>query len=89
MEDALETPRRRGTSKVARDFKIDTELSSDMHTAFLTCNTPLNIVRNKYVLLDSLEDALETPRRQGTSKEARDFKIDTELSGDMHTAFLS
>ena len=43
----------------------------------------------KHVLLDSLEDALETPRRRGTSKVARDFKIDTELSGDMHTAFLS
>ena len=41
------------------------------------------------VLLDSLEDALETPRRQGASKEARDLKFDTELSGDMHTAFLT
>ena len=34
------------------------------------------------VLLDSLEDTLETPRRRGTSKVARDFKIDTELSGE-------
>ena len=24
------------------------------------------------------------PRRQRTSKEAKDFKIDTELSGDMY-----
>ena len=30
------------------------------------------------VLLDSLEDALETPRRQDTSKAARDFKIGVE-----------
>ena len=25
----------------------------------------------------------------GTSKEARDFKIDTELPGDLYTAFLA
>ena len=43
---------------------------------------------------DSLENALETPRRHitgqfclGNSKEARPLKVDTELSGDMHTAF--
>ena len=38
---------------------------------------------------DSLEDALETHRSWGTSKEARDIKIETELSGDMHIAFLT
>ena len=42
----------------------------------------------KHVFLDTLENALEISRRWGTSKEARDFKIDTELSGDMHTIFL-
>ena len=31
----------------------------------------------------------EIPRRRGTFKEARVFKIDTELPGDMHTAFLT
>ena len=32
-----------GTSKEARDFKIDTELPGDMHTASLTWNTPLTL----------------------------------------------
>ena len=36
------------------------------------------VIRNP-VLLDSLKNALETPRRGYTSEEGRDFKIDTEL----------
>ena len=31
----------------------------------------------------------EIPRRRGTSNEARDFKIDTELPGDLYTVFLA
>ena len=42
----------------------------------------------RHVLLNSLKDVLEKPRRRGTPKEARDFKIDTELSGDLHTYFI-
>ena len=60
-----------------------------MHTAFLSWNTSLTPVRNQACPLDSLENTLETPRRWGTSKEASDFKIDTKLSSDIHTAFLS
>ena len=33
--------------KEARDFKIDTELPADMHTAFQMGNTPLTPVRNQ------------------------------------------
>ena len=36
-----------GTSKEARDFKIDTELPGDLYTAFLTLYTPLTPVRNQ------------------------------------------
>ena len=43
----------------------------------------------RHVLLDSLEDTLDTPRRLGNSKEARDFKIDTELFGKMEDEFLT
>ena len=88
MEDALETPRRRDTSKAARDFKIGVEFllcisskSKELKRHWLQSGT-------KNVLLDSLKDALEIPR--STSKEAKDFKIETELSGDIfpfHTLF--
>ena len=43
----------------------------------------------RHALSDSLEDTLETPWRWGTSKEIRYLKIDSELSDDMHTAFLT
>ena len=36
-----------GTSKEAKDFKIDTEVSGDMHTALLTLNTQFTPVRNQ------------------------------------------
>ena len=35
--------------------------------------------RTKEVILDSLEDTLETPRTKDTCKEARDFKMHTEI----------
>ena len=35
------------TKCAANDLKIFTQLSGDMHTAFLMCNTPLTTVRNK------------------------------------------
>ena len=40
-----------GTSKEARDFKIDTELPGDMHTASKMGNTPLTLVRNQVCLV--------------------------------------
>ena len=89
LKDVLEKPRRRGTPKEARDFKIDTELSGDLHAYFiLTWNAPYWL-GTKHFLIDYLEDALETPRRWDTFKKARDFKIDTELPGDLYAAFLT
>ena len=41
----------------------------------------------RLVLLDSLEDTLETHKRWDDSKESRDFEIDKELPGDMHTSY--
>ena len=42
-----------------------------------------------HVLLDSLEDALKTPRKQGMAKEARYRKIGKESPGDIHTVLLT
>ena len=69
-------------SHEAKDFKIDTELHGNLYSwheihHWLQSGT-------SYVLLDSLENALETPRRRDTFKESRYFKIDTE-----HTEFLT
>ena len=52
-----------------------------MHTTFLTSNTPKPTVMNQACPLTLLGDALETPGKWDTSKEARDFKIGTELPG--------
>ena len=41
----------------------------------------------KHVLLDSLEDISETPRRRNPSKQVKDFKLDKELPGDKQTTF--
>ena len=70
------------TSKEARYLKTDTEPPGDMHTPLTTAGT-------RHVLLDSLEDALETPRRRCTSREDGVFKVGTKLSGHMYAAFLT
>ena len=57
-----------------------------MHTTFLTSNTPKPTVMNQACPLTLLGGALETPGKWDTSKEARDFKIGTELPGNMHTS---
>ena len=50
-----------------------------MHSIFTVRIRVLTTVKNQNFLLDSLKDALETPRRQNPCKQVSNFKIDTEL----------
>ena len=69
----------------AQDFKICTEILLSMSGTFLRI-WHQSITND--VLLDSLEDALETLRREHSSDTARDLKLCKEIPQDMSSTLV-
>ena len=72
LEDAMETPKRMANKSEARDLKFGILHPGGPQTPTTMSKSSLTPVRNHDVLLDSLEDTMETQRRMTNKSEARD-----------------
>ena len=78
----METPKRMANKSEARDLKFGILHPGGPQTPTTMSKSSLTPVRNHDVLLDSLEDAVETPKRRTTKTACRDFKFGTLLPMD-------
>ena len=71
----METRKRMANKSEARGLKFGILHRGGPQTPTTMSKSSLTPVRNHDVLLDSLEDAMETPKRMANKSEARDLKF--------------